>query len=152
MPSSPPYLLFVCVENSCRSQMAEGFARSFGESRLRPFSAGSRPSGRVDSRALRLMAELGVELAGQRSKGLADLPADVAWDFVVTMGCGEACPHLTATHRLDWDLPDSKELDDDGFRGVRDEIGRRVRTLVDLAVRRARNDDREASWIETDRG
>jgi protein-tyrosine-phosphatase len=124
--------------------MAEGFARSFGDNRVYPFSAGSRPSGQVDSRALRLMAELGVELAGHRSKGLNDLATDVAWEFVVTMGCGDACPHLPAAHRLDWDLPDPKGLDDDGFRRVRDEIGRRVRTLVDLAVRRSRNDDRQA--------
>lgn len=134
MRTSLPALLFVCVENSCRSQMAEGFARSFGGNRVRPFSAGSRPSGRVDPRALKLMAERGVELAGQTSQGLDDLPAGVAWDFIVTMGCGDACPRLPATNRLDWDLPDPKGLDDDGFRRVRDEIGRRVQALLDRAA------------------
>jgi protein-tyrosine-phosphatase len=81
----PPLLLFVCVENSCRSQMAEGFARSLGDDRARAYSAGSRPSGEVDPRAVRLMAEKGVDLAGQRSTGLADLPEGVTWDYVVTM-------------------------------------------------------------------
>jgi len=126
----PPRVLFVCVENSCRSQMAEGFARSFSDDRARVHSAGSRPSGSIDPRAVRLMAEKGVDLAGQRSKGLADLPEDVTWDYVVTMGCRDACPHLAAAHRLDWALPDPKPLGDDGFRRVRDEIERRVRSLL----------------------
>jgi protein-tyrosine-phosphatase len=128
MPHSP--VLFVCVENSCRSQMAEGFARRLADDRFRVYSAGSLPSGEVDPRAVRLMAEKGVDLAEQRSTGLADLPEGVRWEYVVTMGCGDACPHLPATHRLDWDLPDPKSLDDDGFRRVRDEIERRVGSLL----------------------
>jgi len=131
----PPLLLFVCVENSCRSQMAEGFARKISDDRARVYSAGSRPSGEIDPRAVRLMAEKGVDIAGQRSAGLADLPAGVTWDHVVTMGCGDACPHLAAAHRLDWDLPDPKPLGDDGFRQVRDEIERRVRSLLSAAVK-----------------
>ena len=130
----PSLLLFVCVENSCRSQMAEGFARSFCDERARAYSAGSRPSGEVDPRAVRLMAEKGVDLSGQRSTGLADLPEGVTWDYVVTMGCGDACPHLAATHRVDWDLPDPKPLEDDGFRQVRDEIEQRVRSLLSTIV------------------
>jgi protein-tyrosine-phosphatase len=130
----PPLVLFVCVENSCRSQMAEGFVRNLGEELSRAYSAGSRPSGEVDPRAVRLMAEKGVDLAGQRSTGLADLPEGVTWDYVVTMGCGDACPHLPAVHRLDWDLPDPKPLEDEGFREIRDEIERRVRSLLSAAV------------------
>jgi protein-tyrosine-phosphatase len=131
-----PHLLFVCIENSNRSQMAEGFARAFGGDRVAAFSAGSRPSGQVNPRAIRFMAERGIDLGSQTSKALDDLPA-VRWDYVVTMGCGDACPHLPARHRLDWDLPDPKQLDDDGFRVVRDRIGE----LVEALVREAREVD-----------
>ena len=125
MPEPLPRLLFVCVENSCRSQMAEGFARELGQGRVAAFSAGSKPSGEVNTRAIQFMRESGIDLSVQRSKGLDDLPG-VDWDTVVTMGCGDACPHLPARQRRDWDLPDPKQLDDDGFRAVRD----RVRLLV----------------------
>ena len=127
---SLPLLLFVCVENSCRSQMAEGFARALGEGHVKAFSAGSRPSGRVDARAGRFMAEKGVGLEGQASKGLDDLPKGVTWDFVVTMGCGDACPQIPARHRLDWDLSDPKKLGDDEFRLIRDEIETLVQGLI----------------------
>jgi arsenate reductase (thioredoxin) len=133
MPEPLPHLLFVCVENSCRSQMAEGFAHAQGLGRVRAFSAGSRPLGRVDARAIQFMREQGIELSAHRSKGLDELPAN-RWDYVVTMGCGDACPHLPARQRLDWDLPDPKHLDDAGFRAVRDRIGRLVRDLISEAV------------------
>jgi arsenate reductase (thioredoxin) len=133
MPEASPLLLFVCVENSCRSQMAEGFARSLGRGGVTVHSAGSRPSGRVDPRAIQFMAERGIDLRPHLSKGLEDVPA-VRWDYVVTMGCGDACPHLPARNRLDWDLPDPKRLDDDGFRAVRDRIERLVRDLLGAAT------------------
>jgi len=134
MPEPLPRLLFVCIENSCRSQMAEGFAAVLGQGRVAAFSAGSKPSGRVDPRARRFMAEKGIDLSGHRSKGLNDVPSDVTWDWIVTMGCGDACPLLPARHRLDWDLPDPKALDDAGFRAVRDEVERRVQSLIKDAV------------------
>lgn len=127
-----PRVLFVCVENSCRSQMAEGFARALGAGVLEAFSAGSRPSGQVNPRAVEFMREKGVDLAAQASKGLADLP-QVRWDYLVTMGCGDACPHLPAARRLDWALPDPKNLPPDEFRAVRDRIEAKVRELIDEA-------------------
>ncbi len=133
MPESTPHLLFVCVENSCRSQMAEGFARAIGGSRVASYSAGSRPSGQVNPHALRLMAEKDIDLGSHVSKGLDDLP-DAPWDYVVTMGCGDACPHLPAKHRVDWDLPDPKHMDDAGFRAVRDRIEMLVRALIATAT------------------
>ncbi|MEK7347603.1 MAG: arsenate reductase ArsC [Candidatus Eisenbacteria bacterium] len=136
MSEATPSLLFVCVENSCRSQMAEGFARAQGHDRVIAHSAGSRPSGHVNPRATEFMAEKGVDLNLQRSKGFDDLPA-VRWDYVVTMGCGDACPHLPARHRLDWDIPDPKHLDDDGFRAVRDRIEGLVHKLIGTAARAA---------------
>jgi protein-tyrosine-phosphatase len=129
VPETRPNLLFVCVENSNRSQMAEGFARHLGRGRVAAFSAGSRPSGQIHPRAIHFMKEKGVDLALQLSKGLDELPG-VRWDWIVTMGCGDACPTLPAKHRLDWDLPDPKHLDDDGFRAVRDRIEGLVRDLI----------------------
>lgn len=122
-------LLFVCIENSNRSQMAEGFARSLGRGRATVFSAGSRPSGQINSRAIQIMKEKGIDLTVQHSKGLDDLP-QVTWDYIVTMGCGDACPMLPARHRLDWELPDPKHLPDDEFRSVRDRIESLVTDLL----------------------
>jgi protein-tyrosine-phosphatase len=117
--------------------MAEGFARG---QRIVAASAGSKPSGEVNARAVRFMAERGVDLSRHISKGLDDLPGDVVWDYVVTMGCGDACPHVPARHRADWDLPDPKPLDDAGFRAVRDRIERLVADLArEAAAERRRS-------------
>jgi protein-tyrosine-phosphatase len=80
------------------------------------------------------MREKGIDLTVQLSKGLDDLPK-VKWDYIVTMGCGDACPSLPAHHRIDWDLQDPKHLDDAGFRGVRDRIEALVRDLIAEAAR-----------------
>ena len=129
MPEPTPHLLFVCIENSNRSQMAEGFARTLGRGRVAAFSAGSRPSGIVNPRAIQFMKEKGIDLTVQLSKGLDDLP-QVRWDWIVTMGCGDACPTLPAMHRLDWELPDPKHLPDDEFRAVRDRVEQLVAALL----------------------
>ena len=126
-----PHVLFVCVENSCRSQMAEAFARQLADGRVAAFSAGSKPSGQVNARAVEFMRERGLDLATHHSKSLDDLPAGESWDTIVTMGCGDACPTVPARHRVDWDLPDPKHLPDDGFRTVRDRIESLVRALIE---------------------
>jgi len=133
MPEPLPRLLFVCVENSCRSQMAEGFAHALGQGRVAASSAGSKPSGQVNARAIHFMREQGIDLSAQRSKGLDDLPAG-RWDYIVAMGCGDACPHLPARQRRDWDLPDPKHLDDDAFRAVRDRIRLLAHELINEAA------------------
>lgn len=125
-----PKVLFVCVENSCRSQMAEGFARQFGKDNLEVWSAGSNPSGKINETAVELMKEKDIDLSVQRSKSLKDLP-NQKWDYIVTMGCGDACPSLPAKKRMDWNLPDPKHLPLDEFRKVRDEIESRVRALIE---------------------
>lgn len=122
-------VLFVCVENSCRSQMAEGFARLHAKGLVEAFSAGSRPSGKVNETAILVMKEKGVDLGVHSSKGLTDLPAG-KWAAVVTMGCGDACPSLPAERRLDWALPDPKHMPLDEFRKVRDDIEARVKALL----------------------
>lgn len=124
-----PRVLFVCVENSNRSQMAEAFARAHGGDRIEARSAGSRPSGQINQRAIAFMAERGIDLSAQHSKSL-DAIGNEPFDAVVTMGCGDACPWIPALRREDWALPDPKLLDDTGFRRVRDEIEQRVIALL----------------------
>lgn len=123
------HVLFVCVENANRSQMAEAFARTHGGSAVRAYSAGSNPSGRLNPKAARLMAECGIDLAAHRSKSLDEMHG-IAFDAVITMGCGDHCPHLPARLREEWPLTDPKHLDDAGYRAVRDDIERRVTALL----------------------
>ncbi len=122
-------VLFVCVENSCRSQIAEGFARALGKDIIEAFSAGSRASGKISEAAIEMMKETGIDISSQSSKSLAELPS-VSWDTLITMGCGDACPALPAKKRLDWNLPDPKNLPPDEFREIRDEIRRRIENLI----------------------
>lgn len=122
-------VLFVCVENSNRSQMAEAFARLHGGAEVEAHSAGSKPSGRINPKATRFMGELGVDLTAHRSKSLDEI-AGLDFDAVVTMGCGDSCPWVPARLREDWALSDPRDMDDEGYRAVRDEIGRRVRDLL----------------------
>ena len=122
-------VLFLCVENSCRSQIAEGFARNFGKGVIAPFSAGSSPSGKVNLNALLTMAEAGLDLSAHFSKGVDQLP-DCEWDYVITMGCGDHCPQLSARQREDWAVEDPKHLDPRAFRRVRDAIRNRVEDLI----------------------
>ena len=121
-------VLFVCVENSNRSQMAEAFARIHGGNEVEALSAGSRPSGQVNPKAVRFMAELGYDLSIHASKALQDI--DGEFDAVITMGCGDKCPWVPARRREDWELPDPKHMDDEGYRAVRDEISGRVAALL----------------------
>jgi arsenate reductase (thioredoxin) len=130
MAETPKRVLFVCVENSNRSQMAEAFARMHGGGRVEADSAGSQPSGRVNPRAVESMREVGYDLTAHRSKALSEVPA-VEYDAAITMGCGDECPMVRAKLREDWDIPDPKELPPDGFREVRDLIERKVKELLD---------------------
>jgi protein-tyrosine-phosphatase len=111
-------ILFVCVENSNRSQMAEAM------------SAGSKPSGVVNRKTIEVMAELGYDLAAHRSKSLKDVEG-IEFDAVVTMGCGDACPHVKARRRIDWRIPDPRNLPPAEFRAVRDLVSNEVRRLLE---------------------
>jgi len=124
-------LLFVCVENSCRSQMAEAFARIHGGDAVKAFSAGSRPSGMVNPKAIDAMRDIGYDLATHVSKSLDDVP-QLEWDLVATMGCGDECPFVRAKRREDWQIADPKNMDNDDFRKVRDEIEARVRSVLQI--------------------
>lgn len=130
MASQPKQrLLFVCIENSNRSQMAEAFARMHGREQIEAFSAGSRPSGVVNPRAIEAMHEKEYDLTQHRSKSLDEIPAG-QYDVVVSMGCGDSCPNLPAKRREEWQLPDPRNMGVDEFRGVRDTIEKKVIELL----------------------
>ncbi|HKG21704.1 MAG TPA: arsenate reductase ArsC [Blastocatellia bacterium] len=122
-------VLFVCVENSNRSQIAEAFARIHGGDGVEAYSAGSRPSGRVNPRAVEAMRELGYDLSRHRSKSLDDIPI-VQYDFIATMGCGDECPFVRGRQREDWDIADPKDLPPDELRKVRDLIESKVKVML----------------------
>lgn len=123
-------VVFVCVENSNRSQMAEAFARIHGAGKVEAYSAGSRPSGKVNPKAVEAMKELGYDLTTHNSKALADV-AGKDFDVAVTMGCGDECPFIVARQREDWQIPDPKELPPERFREVRNMIEERVKELLE---------------------
>jgi protein-tyrosine-phosphatase len=122
-------ILFVCIENSNRSQMAEAFARIHGAGKVEAFSAGSRPSGVVHPKAIEAMREKGYDLSQHGSKSLDDIPPG-EYAVAVTMGCGDECPLVQAARREDWQIPDPKALPPEEFRALRDLIERKVVELL----------------------
>lgn len=137
MSESVKRVLFVCVENSNRSQMAEAFARMLGGNAVEAYSAGSNPSGTINPKAIEAMHELGYDLAAHGSKSLDELP-DVEFDFVATMGCGDQCPLIQARKRMDWPLPDPKHMPPESYRGIRNQIRELVRVMLndlDVSIR-----------------
>ncbi len=135
MTPPKPAILFVCVANSFRSQMAEALAQLFAPGRCEIWSAGSQPSGMVHPLAIRLMDELGLDLRRHRSKGLPELPPR-QWDVVVTMGCGDACPAVRAVQRFDWAVPDPAGRPLEDARRIRDELAAQVRQLLETVLGR----------------
>lgn len=123
-------LLFVCIENSNRSQMAQAFATIYGKGDVQAFSAGSRPSGVVNPKAIAAMQQLGYDLTTHNSKTLDEVKAEAPFDAVVTMGCGDACPWMPAKQHIDWQIPDPREMDTEQFNDVRDYIGAKVKQLI----------------------
>ncbi len=113
MAAIPPVkrLLFVCIDNSNRSQVAEAFARLYGGRRVKAFSAGYRPSGKLNPRATRFMREIGYDLTRHASKHLDQFNGTEV-DVAVTMGCGDACPQVRAIRREEWRIPDPKNFPD----------------------------------------
>ena len=124
-----PSVLFVCVANSFRSQMAEAIAKSLAGDAWEIWSAGSSPSGRVHPLAIHMMNEIGLDIARHQSKGLHEVPAK-RWDYVVRMGCGDSCPSVSARHRIEWHIPDPVGFSVEEARSVRDQIAGLVRDLV----------------------
>tara|TARA_B110000444_G_scaffold236569_1_gene248540 strand:+ start:6671 stop:7036 length:366 start_codon:yes stop_codon:yes gene_type:complete len=109
--------------------MAEAFARMLGGSEIEAYSAGSKPSGIINPKAIEAMSELGYDLSVHDSKSLDELP-NVEFDFVATMGCGESCPFIKARKRTDWPLPDPKHMTPEEYRGVRKQIQEQVQAML----------------------
>ena len=123
-------LLFVCVENSNRSQMSQAFAKILGGKNLAAYSAGSKPSGIVNPKAIAAMKELGYDLNKHNSKSLKEVEQYAPFDAVVTMGCGDACPWMPAKKFIDWQIPDPKDMEPPSFNKVRDLIKEKVKDLL----------------------
>ena len=134
-PSSHvPEVLFVCVHNAGRSQMAAGLLKHLGRERVQGRSAGSDPADELNPSVVEAMREIGIDLARERPKQLDDRAAREA-DVVITMGCGDACPVYPGKRYEDWQLDDPAGKGLDEVRPIREEIERRVRTLLaDLEV------------------
>ena len=120
--------LFVCIENSCRSQIAEAFAKFYSNSSLKVMSAGSKPSGSVNPIAIKLMSELGHELTGHYSKSVETVIDCV--DYLISMGCGDSCPNIKAEERIEWNIPDPKEMSEIEFKEVIGLIDKNVQSLI----------------------
>ena len=122
-------IVFICVENARRSQMAQGFAEVFGGEKVEVYSAGSIPSSQIDPIVIEVMKEKGIDLSSKRPKGLNDLPP-IEMDYLITMGCEETCPAIPSKKIIEWNIPDPKGKSIDVFRSVRDMIDERVRALL----------------------
>jgi arsenate reductase (thioredoxin) len=123
-------IVFVCVENAGRSQMAQAFAEVFGKGKLEVYSAGSGPGSRINPVVIDVMKEEGIDLSSRHPKGLNDLPP-VEMDYLVTMGCEETCPAVLAKKMIEWDIPDPKGKPFDEVRQIRDMLEGKVRALLD---------------------
>jgi arsenate reductase (thioredoxin) len=129
--TTPKSILFVCIGNSCRSQMAEAFARDLGGDAVRAYSAGSHPLGWILPDTSAVMAEKGIALDGQRSKGIWEVPVD-EMDVVVSMGCEVVCPVPVGFRGrvIEWSIPDPYAHELDFYREVRDQIEAEVKALL----------------------
>jgi protein-tyrosine-phosphatase len=123
-------VLFVCVENANRSQMSQAFANMLGGDSVEAYSAGSKPSGKINPKAIAAMKELGYDLQRHESKSLKEVEPFAPFDVVVTMGCGDACPWMPAKKFIEWDIPDPKHMEPEEFNKIRDLIRDKVQELL----------------------
>ena len=126
----PKKILFVCIENSNRSQMSQALAKILGGKTIKAYSAGSQPAGKINPKAIAAMKELGYDLKTHRPKSLDEVKEYAPFDVVVTMGCGDACPWMPANRFVDWDIPDPREMNEEDFKKVRDLIMEKVKDLL----------------------
>lgn len=122
-------ILFVCVENSNRSQMAQAFALLHGKDQVEAHSAGSAPSGVINPKAIEAMKLRGYDLSTHTSKSI-DAFNGQRFDYTITLGCGDACPFVPATHRVEWNIPDPRHMSETQFNEVRDLIEQKVIELL----------------------
>ncbi|MEO0010408.1 MAG: arsenate reductase ArsC [candidate division WOR-3 bacterium] len=129
-------ILFACVGNSCRSQMAEAFCRELGKD-VECASAGSSPEKEVAPETFAVLAEVGIDISGARPKGFSDLP-DLKFDYLVTMGCEVNCPYLPGAKRIEWQIPDPKGRGIEEYRRVREMIKQQVVELLSRLERKCK--------------
>lgn len=122
-------VLFLCVQNAGRSQMAEAFARELGGHIINAYSAGSNPASEINPIVKQCMEEIGIRILNQKPKGFKDLSIQV-FDFVVNMGCGDTCPFYPSKEYIDWNIPDPKDKPIEEVRKIRDIIKEKVLDLI----------------------
>ncbi len=122
-------VLFACVENSCRSQIAEALAKIISPYKFDFYSAGSKPSGIINPMAIKLLNSQGVYLTDQRSKDVSEF-INIKIDYLILMGCGDECPNLVAEKRIEWDIPDPKNMEEPEFLNVIENIKGKVKKLI----------------------
>ena len=122
-------VLFACIENSCRSQIAEALGKNISQGKIEFYSAGSKPSGVVNPMAVKLLRAQGVDLSDHKSKHVSNFEG-IKIDYLILMGCGDECPNLIADKRIEWDIPDPKDMDEKDFRKVIMEIEKKVLELI----------------------
>ncbi len=120
---------FVCVHNSCRSQMAEGWAKALGGDLIEAYSAGTEEYPEVKPRAVEVMVEAGIDMSDHHPKLLSDIPSEL--DILITMGCNVVCPFVPSKHEEDWGLDDPSGGPIEGFRKTRDLIKEKVEHLIE---------------------
>lgn len=124
-----PKVLFLCIHNSCRSQMAEAFGKIYGHGLFDSYSAGSKPSGKVNLDAIAYMQEKGVDISGAKSKSIKELGIE-QFDYAIGMGCGDICPIAPAKGFINWNIPDPTGTPPAFFRKVRDKIEQQVKKFA----------------------
>jgi len=122
-------IAFICVENACRSQMAEGFAKKFSRGLVKAFSAGSNPAREIDPLTIEVMKEKDIDISSHKPKGFLEIEEE-NFDYVVTMGCEDTCPFLPSRKSIQWDVPDPKGGSIEAFRKVRDIIEDKIKILM----------------------
>lgn len=122
-------ILFVCVENANRSQMAEAFGHLYKGDNLEVYSAGSKPAGKINEKAVKAMAVLGYDLTTHQSTNINQLE-NIKFDVIISMGCGDDCPNIEASIREDWQIPDPKNLTEADYWTIRDYIKIKVKQII----------------------
>ena len=122
-------VLFACVENSCRSQIAEALAKKISPHKFDFYSAGSKPSGIINPTTIKLLKSQGVYLTDHRSKDVSEF-INIKIDYLILMGCGDQCPNIVAEERIEWDIPDPKDMEEPEFLSVIENIRGKVKKLI----------------------
>lgn len=132
-------IVFICVENACRSQMAEGFTKKLDKGLIKAHSAGSHPAKKVDSLAIKVMKEKEIDISSYKPKGFLDME-EKNFDYLITMGCQDICPFLSSRKSIQWNIPDPKGGSIEAFRKVRDTIENKVEMLIQEILEEKKED------------